>query len=154
MFPILALLLGASLAGTGPGDEVAVRAARARFNRAIAAHDSVHLSDEWSDDIHVIASRGNLATDRAGYRRLLIDQWPTRPGIVYDRQPDRVVIMAGWNTASEIGHWEGRFTDRDGPVKIKGHYLAQWRRTGSGWRLSAESFVAESCEGGDHCRLP
>ncbi len=147
---ILALILALA----GPGDEAAIRAARARFNQAIAAHDSLRLAGDWSDDIHVISSRGNLATDRAGYLRLLIDQWPASPDVVYDRQPERVVIMAGWNTASEIGRWEGKFTDRDGPVTIRGRYLAQWRRVPGGWKLSAESFVAESCLGGGYCRHP
>ena len=141
-----------ALALVGPGDEAAIRTARARFNRALAAHDSLHLADDWADDIHVIASRGNLATDRAGYLRLLVDQWPTRPDVVYDRRPERVVIMDNWNTGSEIGSWVGRFTERSGPVTIRGRYLAQWRRTPSGWKLSAETFVAESCAGGDYCR--
>lgn len=145
-------LLFAALTIAGPGDPAAIRAARARFNRAIANHDQAHLADDWTDDLRVITSRGRLTTDRAGYLQGWADHFAERPDVRYDRRPERIEIQDAWGTASETGTWTGAFTDADGPVRLSGRYLAQWRRTPAGWKLSAEAFVALTCSGGAYCR--
>ncbi len=61
--------------------EAAIRAAHARFNAAIAAHDTVALDRDWSDEITVIAS----------------------PGVVYRRMPATVTLHPALNLATERG---------------------------------------------------
>lgn len=148
----IVLMAIASLWGSSQTDDRVIRAARDRFNAAIAAHDTVALDRDWADDIEVISSRGAVARGRAAYRELLIDQMRRFADVRYRRQPDTIVISSGWATASESGRWSGGWTAADGPVRVNGRYVAQWRKTDRGWRLTAEAFVAERCQGGDYCR--
>ncbi len=120
--------------------EAAIRAARARFNTAIAAHDTVALDRDWSEDITVITSRGLVSTGRAAYRARLIGQFGTWPDVVYRRVPATVTVHPALNIATEIGEWTGSWTDAQGKVEAGGAYIAQWRNVGGRWLLHSEAY--------------
>lgn len=137
---LLPPLLSLMIQGTPGPAESDIRAARARFNTAIAAHDTAALDREWSDDITVIASRGSVSNGRAAYRAALIGDFTNRPGVVYRRTPTSVTIHAALNLATEEGEWVGSWTDAEGKVEAGGRYIAQWRLSDGRWMLHAEAF--------------
>lgn len=142
------------LLGQAQTDEQQIRAARDRFNTAIAAHDSETIDQAWTNDIQVVTSRGVSVSGRALYRGLFVRQFATYDDLTYRRRTDSVTVFSAWGMASEIGMWTGTWTDQDGPIQVGGQYVAQWRRTDVGWRLAAETFVALACSGGRYCKAP
>lgn len=133
-------------------DARAIRAARERSNRAIAAHDTAALAAEWMPTIHVTSSNSARIAGRDANVRRFAEQFASRPGVVYRRTPGSVSVYGPWGMASEHGRWTGSWTDRDGPVRLAGSYFAKWRKVGGAWRIEAEIYVPERCDGGSYCR--
>jgi ketosteroid isomerase-like protein len=130
-------------------DEIA--AARARSNAAIAAHDTAAIVREWMPDIHVVASTGAQTAGAAANAQAMQAQFTKRPDTKWVRASKRITVFDLWEVASEEGEWVGTWTDPDGPVRVRGTYLAQWRHVDGLWRIQAEVFVPLSCEGGAYC---
>jgi ketosteroid isomerase-like protein len=152
----VALVVGASIAlpaagQTTPSDEAAVRAARARSNVAIAAHDLPGITRHWTPDVHIVTSTSAQGTGREVNADRMAQQFKRRPDTVYVRTPSTVDIFAAWDVASERGEWTGRWTEPDGIVNIGGTYLAQWRKVDGTWLIQAELFVPTSCGGSSYC---
>ena len=154
MRPGISLLSAGLLAGTllQAGAEAEIRSARERFNRAIATRDTLVLDRDLAEDIRVMTSRGQFLDGKAAYRSSLAQQLGSRPGLLYVRTPLRITVQPAWDTATEEGEWSGRWTDQDGPVAVRGKYLAHWRRVNGAWKLSAELFGLTECVGGSYCR--
>jgi ketosteroid isomerase-like protein len=138
--PLLIALASLLLTAAQNSPEAAIRAARTRFNVAIAAHDTVTLDRDWADDITVIASRGTISSGRAAYRAGLIGDFRTRPDVVYRRVPVTIRVHPALSLATEEGNWTGFWTDNQGKVEAGGRYIAQWRLVGGRWLLHAEAF--------------
>jgi ketosteroid isomerase-like protein len=150
----VALLGAGSAAGaqSAGADERAIRDARERSNLAIAAHDTAALAAEWMETLIVVTSNGAQQVGRAVNVVGFADLFSTRPNIVYRRTPDRISVFDPWGMAGESGRWVGSWTAEDGVVRIGGTYFAKWQRVGERWRIQAEIYVPESCEGGAYCR--
>jgi ketosteroid isomerase-like protein len=138
--PTIALLARMLVISAQDIPEAAIRAARDRFNAAIAAHDTTALDRDWADDITVIASRGSVSSGRAAYRAGLIGDFGSRPGVIYLRTPVTITVHPALNLATEVGDWTGSWTDMAGQVVAGGRYIAQWRFVGGRWLLHAEAF--------------
>jgi ketosteroid isomerase-like protein len=132
-------------------DEAAIRAARARSNAAIAAHDVPGIVRHWMPDVHVVTSTSAQGTGREANGDRMAQQFTRRPDTVYVRTPATVEVFAAWAVASERGSWTGRWTEPDGVVDVGGPYLAQWRQVDGEWRIQAEVFVPTSCRGSRYC---
>ncbi len=130
---------------------VAIAAARARSNAAIAAHDTTAIKAEWMTDIHVVASTGTQTAGADANARSMQTQFTRRPDTKWVRTSTRITAFEPWAVAAEEGKWVGTWTDPDGPVRIGGTYLAQWRYTDGRWRIQAEVFVPLHCDGGAYC---
>ncbi|MFN8060303.1 MAG: nuclear transport factor 2 family protein [Vicinamibacterales bacterium] len=145
--------LAASVAAVrqGEADEGLIREARARSNRAIAAHDVAGIAREWMPDVNVMTSTSAQATGVTPNAARMTRQFETRPDTVYVRQPTTVDVWPAWQVASERGEWTGRWTEPDGPIEIGGPYMAQWRKVEGTWRIQAELFVPTRCRGGAYC---
>jgi ketosteroid isomerase-like protein len=151
----LVTMLGYGVPGaaqSASADETAIRAARARSNAAIAAHDATGIASHWLPDVHIVTSTSAQASGLDANRERMAQQFQRRRDTVYVRTPVAVEVMALWAVASERGSWTGRWTEPDGVVEIAGTYLAQWRKTGDGWRIQAELFVPTRCTGSAYCR--
>jgi ketosteroid isomerase-like protein len=151
---LAALGMAAATAGAQAppaGDEAAIRAARADSNRAIAAHDVAGIARHWLPDVHIVTSTSAQATGSEANGERMAQQFARRPDTVYVRTPTAVEVWPAWAVAAERGTWTGRWTEPDGTVQIGGTYLAQWRKTDSGWRLQAELFVPTACTGSRYC---
>ncbi len=128
-----------------------IAAARARSNAAIAAHDTTAIMREWMPDIHVVSSTSRQSAGAAANAQSMQAQFARHPDTRWVRTPSRIDVFAAWQVASEAGEWVGTWTDPDGPVRIRGTYLAQWRRVDERWLIQAEVFVPTACEGGAYC---
>ena len=133
-------------------DEQAIRAARARSNRAIATHDLDGISRVWMDNVHIVTSTSAQGTGRDENRQRMARQFATRPDTTYVRRAADVDVYEPWAVASERGEWTGTWTEPDGKVTIGGTYLAQWRKVGAEWLIQAELFVPLHCAGSRYCR--
>jgi ketosteroid isomerase-like protein len=155
---LMAIVAGCAGHTPSPRDVVttfstdAISAARARSNAAIAAHDTAAILREWMPDIHVSASTGSQTAGADANARAMQAQFTRRPDTRWVRTPTRIQVFDAWQVASEEGEWVGTWTDPDGPVRIGGSYLAQWRFTDNRWRIQAEVFVPLHCDGGAYCR--
>jgi ketosteroid isomerase-like protein len=134
-----------------PTDEQLIREARARSNRAIAAHDLAAIAREWAADLHVVSSTSAQAAGRDANRERMAAQFKNRPDTVYVRTPTSILVYAAWEVASERGEWTGRWTEPDGKLEIGGTYQAQWRKIDGQWLIQAELFVPTRCTGAKYC---
>ena len=134
------------------GDENAIRLARDRSNKAIAAHDLAGIAAAWMPDVHVVSSTSAQAAGRDANRERMSQQFTRRPDTVYERRPVSIEIFAAWSVASERGEWTGRWTEPDGKLEISGTYQAQWRKVDGRWLIQAELFVPTHCQGSAYCR--
>jgi ketosteroid isomerase-like protein len=133
-------------------DEQLIRAARARSNAAIAAHDPGAMARVWMPDLHVVSSTSAQVAGREANQERMSRQFASRPDTIYVRTPATIDVYAPWAVASERGNWTGRWTEPDGPMAIGGTYLAQWRKIGGQWLIQAELYVPTTCSGGRYCK--
>ncbi len=128
-----------------------IRAARARSNTAIAAHDIEGITREWMPDVHVVSSTGTQNGGIDTNARSMQAAFDRRPDTKWVRTPHTISVNERWDVASEEGRWVGTWTEPDGPLEIGGTYLAQWRRVNGRWLIQAEVFVPLECRGGAYC---
>ena len=133
------------------GAEQLIRAARARSNAAIAAHDLAGVAREWMAGVSVLGSTGTHAQGHAANAQNLARQFERRPDTLYVRTPTAIAVFAPWAVAAERGEWVATWTEPDGPLKLSGTYQAQWRCIDDLWLIQGELFVPTDCEGGAYC---
>ena len=146
-----ALGMSGLAAGQASNDEQLIRAARARSNAAIAAHDVPAIAREWMPTVHVLSSTSAQTAGAAANQQRLTDQFARRPDTVYVRTPGTIEIFPSWQVAAERGEWTGRWTEPDGAVAIGGTYLAQWRKIDGRWLIQGELYVPTHCRGSKYC---
>jgi uncharacterized protein (TIGR02246 family) len=144
-------ILESSVGKRGTSDQDAIRAARARSNAAIAAHDPEAIAREWMDDVHVVSSTSVQTAGREANKQRMTRQFANRPDTIYVRRPSVVEVHAPWDVAAERGEWTGRWTEPDGVMTIEGTYLAQWRKIQGQWLIQAELYVPTKCSGSTYC---
>lgn len=124
-----------------PTPELAIRLARATFNRAIAEADLAAIAPLLAEgailvtgtDSAVIAGRkAQLATWKREFAA------PHR--LVYTRLADAVTISPVEPIALEQGRWHGVSADGGAPA-ASGVYTAKWRQIDSDWVIEAELYV-------------
>jgi len=151
----LGLLLVAGIAETGGtqlvGDEATIRAARARSNRAIEAHDLETLSSFWTESFQIVTSRSARTSGRAANRDDMRQHFEALPDVVYVREPTEVTIYEPWAMAFERGTWKGSWTEQAGRVQIGGDYAAKWRKIEGRWLIDSELFSPTFCSGTPYC---
>lgn len=132
-------------------DEKAIREARAFFNKAIAEHDTALIDETWLDNFTVISSRDHTAEGKPANRQLFVNDFASKPDVIYIRTPKEISIMPQWGMASETGTWEGRWTEGSNKIEIGGTYYAKWHKTEGKWLLRIEVYTPTHCEGGPYC---
>lgn len=121
--------------------ELAIRAARAAFNRALADGDLAAITPLLRPDVVLVT--GSDSAVIAG-RKAQLAAWKreftARPRTLYTRTPDRIVTSPVEPIAMEQGRWQGMTAGAALP-HAAGIYSAKWRKTDGAWRLVAEIFV-------------
>ena len=147
----IVVLAGARGDAQSRADEKLIREARAQSNAAIEAHDVAGIARFWMDDIHITTSTSAQANGWAANGSRMSEQFKRRPDTIYVRTPIALDVFAPWAVASERGEWVGRWTEADGPLEIRGTYLAQWRKVKGRWLIQSELYVPTQCKGGKYC---
>jgi ketosteroid isomerase-like protein len=155
-FPALLLFLGfigACHASTPETPASIVRAQRARYNAAIAAHDAERLRTFLVDDYHLISgSSGNVDSGADAATRSYADEEFKDPTFVtYRRTPASIVTAKSGKRIAETGRFEGIWNKSDGTMRKTGIYLAMWVSSAGTWRLKSEAFVTLACTGSMAC---
>lgn len=132
-------------------DEQLIRAARARSNAAIAAHDTTGMIAEWTSDYHIVSSRNSEVAGASKNAAWFAQEFSMKKDVVYVRTPGRIEVNTSWNMASETGTWEGTWQAEDGKVIIGGTYYAKWHKVKGRWKIRAEIFTPLHCEGSSFC---
>jgi ketosteroid isomerase-like protein len=138
----------------GDMHEDAIRTARAASNLAIANHDLDAIARVWMDDVLVLGSTSVQLLGAKANRRFYAAQFARRSDTSWVRIPSLVSALSPWRVALEEGDWSGRWTEPDGPIEVRGRYMAQWVLTASGWRIQGELYVPTACAGGAYCERP
>ncbi|WP_430738992.1 nuclear transport factor 2 family protein [Sphingomonas paeninsulae] len=121
--------------------EIAIRMARAAFNRALTDADLAAIGSILAPNAVLVAG-----TDSAliSGRKAQLFAWKrefSSPGrTVYTRTPETIVISPIEPIAFEHGQWVGVATT-DGPPLASGNYSAKWRQIGNDWLIEAELFL-------------
>lgn len=132
-------------------DEAAIREARRLSNNAIAERDTLHLADYWTENFLVISSRDYQIEGKEKNRKLFVNEFNSKPDVIYVRTPQMVTLMEAWNMAAESGTWEGSWTDADAKIQLSGSYYAKWHKIDGRWLIRAEIFTPADCSGGSYC---
>lgn len=121
--------------------ELAIRARRAAFNRAIAEGDAAVIGPLLAKDCVMIT--GSDSAVIAG-RMAQVKVWRSEfahPGrLIYVRTPDSILTSHVEPVAMEQGRWQG-MSDQGGAPLVEGTYAAKWRDVGGAWVIEAEVFV-------------
>ena len=155
-FSALLLIVGGigTCPASTPGTPASiVRAQRAEYNAAIAAHDAVCLRTFLVDDYHLIlGSSGNVDSGADAATRGYADEEFKDPTFVtYRRTPTSVVTAASGKRIAETGRFEGMWKKLDGTMRRTGIYLAMWVPSAGTWRVKSEAFVTLACTGSKAC---
>ena len=147
---ILALVQVSVLAQTN-ADVAQIRALRVQSNEAIMARDLVGFGQTMLPDVAVTRGSGSHVVGRDSVLASVRPQFKDTAFLGYVRTTDSIQISTSNLLAAEHGHWTGRFQRSDGVQTVQGVYLAQWKKTGAGWKIRSEIFVTLACTGSADC---
>lgn len=119
--------------------DLAIRLARAAFNRALADADLSAIGPLLAMDVVMITGTDSAVI--AGRKAQLLAwkrEFAARARMIYTRTPESIVASPVEPIAMEQGHWEGAVA---GAVQASGRYSAKWRKVGSDWVIEAEIYV-------------
>lgn len=131
--------------------EADIRAARARSNAAIAAHDAAGMKALFLPDAVVLPGSSGAPFGMDGFDARIRAAFAEPGFVAWVRTPVTVAISASGRRAAESGTWVGTWRKPDGEMRVTGVYQAMWRPTAAGWRIRNESFVTLSCTGSKAC---
>ena len=124
--------------------DLAIRLARAAFNRALAQADLAAITPILAPNAILVT--GTDSAILAG-RKAQIIAWkrefaaPDRT--VYIRTPQTILASAAAPIALEQGQWQG-VTAATGRVAASGSYSAKWRKMVDEWVIEAEIYLTLS----------
>ena len=125
-----------------------IRAARERFNKAIAERDVEAIRSVLAPTYHIVTGRSaqNHGADEEAKR--WADVFRQDSTAIYVRTPREFHINESWGLAEELGNWNGNYTTENVLVSASGVYAAKWQRTMEGeWVLQVEVFTTMQCDG-------
>ena len=126
--------------------DLAIRARRAAFNRAIAEGDAATIGPFMARDCIMITGTdsaviaGRNAQVKVWQRAFAARKSALGGGLIYVRMPTCITVSPVEPIALEQGEWQG--SDKaGGAIAASGSYSAKWRDTGGHWVIEAEIFV-------------
>lgn len=118
--------------------ELAIRARRAAFNRAIAEGDAAGIGPILAKDCVMLTGTDSaVIAGRSAQVALWRRQFAGPDRMYYIRTPDSVSVSPIEPIALEQGSWGGE----GGGEAASGLYSAKWREAGGVWVIEAEIFV-------------
>ncbi|MCW3846136.1 nuclear transport factor 2 family protein [Sphingomonas sp. LB-2] len=121
--------------------ELAIRMARAAFNRALAQADLAAIRPILAPYAVVVTGTDSaVRTDRKAQLDIWKANFASPDRAIYTRTPDTITVSPVEPIAMEHGHWQG-VTAASGEVFASGVYTAKWRQTGTDWVIEAELYL-------------
>ncbi|WP_232494338.1 nuclear transport factor 2 family protein [Novosphingobium kaempferiae] len=121
--------------------ELAIRARRAAFNRAIAEGDAAAIAPLLAKDcVMVTGSDSAVIAGRMAQVKVWKREFAHAGRLVYVRTPESVTLSPVEPIAMEHGRWQGTEAGSDTPL-ASGTYAAKWRDVAGAWVIEAEVFV-------------
>ncbi|NLS26713.1 hypothetical protein S2M10_16980 [Sphingomonas sp. S2M10] len=124
-----------------PSPELAIRMARAAFNRALAAGDLAAIGPLLAPDVVLVAGTDSAVIH--GRKAQLLAwkrEFAAKARNIYSRIPETVIVSPVAPIAFEHGRWEGVSAEA-ATVEASGHYTAKWRQIDATWQLEAELYL-------------
>ncbi len=133
-----------------------IRAAREKFNLAIAEQDVQSIRSLLASSYHIVTGRSEQSHGADVEAIRWTEKFQSDPTTVYRRTTRDVSINEEWGMAEELGSWKGNYTSKGILVYASGVYAAKWQRAENGeWVLQAEMFTTLTCTGPEGgCRPP
>lgn len=121
--------------------DLAIRIARAAFNRAIAEADLAAIGPLLAPNVILVAGTDSaLISGRKAQLMTWKREFAAPQRSIYTRIPETVIVSPIEPIAFEHGQWQG-VSAAAGEHQASGTYTAKWRRIGTGWLLEAELFL-------------
>jgi ketosteroid isomerase-like protein len=121
--------------------ELAIRLARATFNRALAEADLQAIGAVLAP--HAVLVAGTDSAIISGRKAQLIAwkrEFAAAERAIYTRTPETILPSTVEPIAFEHGHWTG-VAATTGRALASGSYTAKWRMVGMAWMIEAELFL-------------
>ncbi|MFC3173189.1 DUF4440 domain-containing protein, partial [Novosphingobium bradum] len=120
--------------------ELAIRARRAAFNRALAEADLAAIGPLLAPAaVLVTGSDSAVIAGRKAQVLAWKREFAAADRTVYTRRPGRIELSPVEPIAMEQGEWRGE--TQSGRLLASGTYAAKWRKAGADWVIEAEIFV-------------
>jgi ketosteroid isomerase-like protein len=121
--------------------ELAIRARRAAFNRAIADGDARAIGPILARDcVMVTGTDSAVIASRGAQLKVWQREFAAPARLVYIRLPGAIAVSPVAPVALEQGEWRG-VAAGTGSLAASGLYCAKWREAGGDWEIEAEIFV-------------
>jgi ketosteroid isomerase-like protein len=129
---------------TQPSADLAIRLARAAFNRALADADIAAIGPLLAANCVMVT--GSDSAVIAGRKAQLLAwkrEFSATARTIYTRTPDAIVVSEVEPVAMETGRWKGVAAGTEETLS-SGTYCAKWRNSGGSWVIEAEIYVTLS----------
>jgi ketosteroid isomerase-like protein len=121
--------------------DLAIRLARATFNRALADANLSAIGPLLAPDAVLVAGTDSaLLTGRKAQLLAWKREFAARDRLIYTRTPDTILVSPVEPIAMEQGHWQG-VSSGSGAMMASGTYSAKWREISGAWMIEAEIFL-------------
>jgi ketosteroid isomerase-like protein len=119
--------------------DLAIRARRAAFNRALGEADLAAIGPLLAPDaILVTGTDSAVLSGRKAQLLAWKREFASPVRTIYTRTPDTITISSIEPIALEHGNWQGIAA---GASLASGRYVAKWRRIGADWMIEAEIYL-------------
>lgn len=126
---------------TNPAAELAIRSARAAFNRAIAERNAEAIGPILARDCVMLTGTDSaVITGRMAQVKVWRREFAAPAPALYVRTTDSVTVSPVEPIAMETGTWQGKDSET-GAITSSGIYSAKWRELQGVWQIEAEIFV-------------
>lgn len=124
-----------------PPAELAIRLARAAFNRALADADLAAIEPLLAPGAVLVAGTDSaIITGRKAQLAAWKREFAAHDRTIYTRTPETIVLSPIEPIAFEHGEWQGVSASAARHL-ASGAYTAKWRRAGTGWVIEAELYL-------------
>jgi ketosteroid isomerase-like protein len=131
-----------------PTSDEMIRAARERFNIAIADKDVETIRSMLVSTYHIVTGRSAQNHGAEEEMARWSETFRADPTTIYRRTPREITINEDWGLAEELGNWKGSYTVEGTLIHASGVYAAKWQRAEDGaWVLQVEVFTTLTCTG-------
>ncbi|WP_333604843.1 DUF4440 domain-containing protein [Novosphingobium sp.] len=126
---------------TNPTTELAIRARRAAFNRAIVEGDVAAISSVLGRDVMMVTgSDSEVVAGRNAQLKVWRREFASPARMIYTRTPAAIAVSRIEPVALEHGHWQATEAS-SGRALAFGDYSAKWREVLGEWVIVAEIYA-------------